>query len=66
LCEAIDHAKSSVWVVVSFATFHFQFPQNRGNFIKVLNSAVDRGVDCRVLFWSNGAFFNQEQIPPSL
>jgi phosphatidylserine/phosphatidylglycerophosphate/cardiolipin synthase-like enzyme len=51
ICEAVDAARHSVWVTVTFLTPDVQMPDGRGSFFDVLDRAVGRGLDVRVLFW---------------
>lgn len=51
ICEAIEGAHHSVWITVTFLRPGFQMPDGRGSFFDVLDGAVERGLDVRVLFW---------------
>jgi cardiolipin synthase len=51
ICEAVEAAKSSVWVTVAFIDRDVQMPDGRGSFFDVLDAAVARGLDVRALFW---------------
>jgi cardiolipin synthase A/B len=51
ICEAVETARHSVWVTVAFATATFQMPDRHGSFFDLLDRAVERGLDVRVLFW---------------
>jgi len=51
ICEAIETARHSVWTTVTFANPDFQMPDGRGSFLDVLDGAVARGLDVRVIFW---------------
>ena len=51
VCEAIDAARHSVWVTVTFLTPDVRMPDGRGSFFDVLDGAAARGLDVRVLFW---------------
>ena len=51
ICEAVEAARHSVWVTVAFLRSGFRMPDNRGEFFDVLDRAVDRGLDVRVIFW---------------
>ncbi len=51
ICEAIEAAKNSVWVTVTFLWPTFEMPDNRGTALDVLDRAAARGVDVRILFW---------------
>jgi cardiolipin synthase len=48
--EAIDAARHSIWLSVTFYADDFRFPDGRSLF-DALDQAVGRGVDVRVLFW---------------
>jgi cardiolipin synthase A/B len=48
---AVEAARHSVWLTVAFFTPDFQFPDGRGAVFDLLDRAVERGVDVRVLFW---------------
>jgi cardiolipin synthase A/B len=49
--EAIEDARHSVWLTVAFFAPDFRFPRPRGALFDVLDRAVNRGLDVRVLFW---------------
>jgi phosphatidylserine/phosphatidylglycerophosphate/cardiolipin synthase-like enzyme len=49
--EAIDVAQSSVWLTVAFFAPDFRMPDGRGSLFDVLDRAVARGLDVRVIFW---------------
>lgn len=51
VCEAIEQAKQSVWVTVTFMWAACYMPDGRGTPLEVLNRAADRGLDVRVIFW---------------
>ena len=51
ICEAIDAARHSVWLMVTFMAPDFQMPDGRGTVLDVLDRAVARGLDVRVIFW---------------
>src|SRR5579871_100417 len=51
ICEAIDGAKRSVWVTVTFMWSAFRMPDGRGTALDVLARAAARGLDVRVIFW---------------
>jgi cardiolipin synthase len=62
ICEAIEAAHSRVWGTVAFLEHEVQLPDGRGSLFDVLDAAVARGVDVRVIFWrsdqvSKGAHF---------
>lgn len=50
ICEAVDAARHSVWVTVAFYQPDFRMPDGRALW-DVLDEAVGRGVDVRVIFW---------------
>ena len=51
ICEAIEAAKHSVWVTVTFMWPSFEMPDGRGSALDVLDRAAARGVDVRLIFW---------------
>jgi phosphatidylserine/phosphatidylglycerophosphate/cardiolipin synthase-like enzyme len=51
ICEAVEDARHSVWVTVAFLHRDVRMPDGRGSFFAVLDAAVERDVDVRVLFW---------------
>jgi phosphatidylserine/phosphatidylglycerophosphate/cardiolipin synthase-like enzyme len=51
ICEAVEAARSSVWVTVAFLQDGFQMPDGRGSVFDVLDRAAARGLDVRVIFW---------------
>lgn len=51
ICEAVDHAKHSVWITVAFLDEDFAMPDGRGTFFDVVDRAAARGIDVRVIFW---------------
>ena len=58
ICEAADAARHSVWLTVAFHAPDFQMPDGGGALFDVLDRAVERGLDVRVIFWRP----NQESI----
>jgi cardiolipin synthase len=48
---AIDAARHSVWLTVAAISPDFQMPDGRGSLFDVLDRAVARGLDVRVIFW---------------
>jgi phosphatidylserine/phosphatidylglycerophosphate/cardiolipin synthase-like enzyme len=50
IADAIGAARHSVWLTVTFCAPDFRFPDGRGLF-DVLDNAMARGLDVRVLFW---------------
>lgn len=51
ICEAVEAARSRVWVTVAFIDRDVPMPDGRGSFFDVLDRAAHRGVDVRALFW---------------
>lgn len=51
ICEAIEEARLSVWVTVTFLWSAFEMPDGRGSLFDVLDVASDRGIDTRLIFW---------------
>jgi len=51
ICEAVESARHSVWATVAFYDPEFQMPDGRGSLFDVLDRAVDRGLEVRVIFW---------------
>ncbi len=51
IAEAVEAARHSVWVTVAFLHQDFEMPGGRGSFFDLMDRAVARGVDVRVLFW---------------
>lgn len=51
ICEAIETARHSVWVTVTFMWASFRMPNGRGTALHVLRRAAARGLDVRVIFW---------------
>jgi cardiolipin synthase len=49
--EAIENARHGVWLTVAFFAMDFCFPGTEDTLFDVLDSAVERGLDVRVLFW---------------
>lgn len=58
IAEAVRAARHSVWLTVTFFAPDFQMPDGRGSLFDVLDDAVGRGLDVRVIFWRP----NQESI----
>lgn len=52
ICEAVEAARHSVWVTVAFLEREFRMPDGRGSVFDVLDRAAERGIDIRVIFWS--------------
>jgi cardiolipin synthase A/B len=51
ICEAIENARDSVWVTVTFMWDACEMPDGRGSALDVLDLAAARGVDVRLIFW---------------
>jgi cardiolipin synthase A/B len=51
IAEAIEAARHSVWLTVAFFAPDFAFPDGAGSLLDVLDRAVARGLDVRILFW---------------
>jgi phosphatidylserine/phosphatidylglycerophosphate/cardiolipin synthase-like enzyme len=51
IAEAVAAAQHSVWLTVTFFAPDFHFPDGSGALFDVLDRAVDRGLDVRVIFW---------------
>ena len=51
LGKLLNEARDSFWVAVSFIEESWRHPDTGATFIDWLNTAADRGVDVRVLFW---------------
>ncbi len=63
ICGAVESAQHSVWATVAFYDPAFQMPDGRGSLFDVLDRAVDRGLDVRVIFWRHVGL---EQINPGV
>ena len=53
--EATEEARHSVWLTVAFYSDDFLFPDGRGPLFDVLDRAVARGLDVRLLIWRPNA-----------
>jgi cardiolipin synthase len=51
ICEAVEAARRSVWITITFMAPNFQMPDGRGTIFDVFDHAVERGLDVRVIFW---------------
>jgi cardiolipin synthase A/B len=58
IAEAVVAARHSVWLTVAFVAPDFHMPDGGGALFDVLDRAVERGLDVRVIFWRP----NQESI----
>jgi phosphatidylserine/phosphatidylglycerophosphate/cardiolipin synthase-like enzyme len=51
ICEAIESARHCVWLTVAFIERDAALPDGRGSLFDLLDRAVERGLDVRVLLW---------------
>jgi cardiolipin synthase A/B len=51
ICEAIEVARQSVWVTVTFMWAIFKMPDCRGTAFDMLDRAAARDIDVRLIFW---------------
>src|SRR6185369_13300050 len=51
ICEAVEGARFSVWLTVTFLWPTFEMPDGRGSTFDVLDRAAARGIDVRIIFW---------------
>jgi cardiolipin synthase A/B len=51
ICAAIDAARHSVWVTVTFLWASCEMPDGRGTPLDVLSRAAARGLDIRLICW---------------
>jgi cardiolipin synthase len=49
--EAVAAARHSVWLTVTFFAPDFEMPDGSGSMFDLLDRAVGRGLDVRVIFW---------------
>jgi cardiolipin synthase len=56
ICQAVEAAGKSVWATVAFHYPDFEMPDGRGSLFDVLDAAVERGIDVRVIFWRHRRF----------
>jgi len=49
--QAVEAARRSVWVVIAFIEPDFRMPDGLGSLFDLLDRAVGRGLDVRVLIW---------------
>ena len=56
ICEAVEAARTSVFVTVAFIERDVAMPDARGTLFDVLDRAAARGLDVRVLFWREPRF----------
>lgn len=52
ILAAVEAATESVWLTVAFLDHDLEFPDGHGRFFETLERAAARGLDVRVLFWS--------------
>jgi phosphatidylserine/phosphatidylglycerophosphate/cardiolipin synthase-like enzyme len=65
ICEAVETARTSVWVTVAFLEPDFEMPDGRGHFFDVLDRAAERGLDVRALFWRSPEVDERAHFPGS-
>lgn len=63
ICEAIESAHSRVWGTVAFLEPEVQMPDGRGSLFDVLDAAVARGIDVRVIFWRTRVVSKHAHFP---
>lgn len=51
ICEAVEAARHSVWVTVTYLWPEFRMPDGGGAFFDVMDRAAARGVDVALLCW---------------
>lgn len=51
IAEAVTTARHSIWLTVCFVAPDFEMPDGSGSLFDVLDRAVPRGLDVRVIFW---------------
>ena len=51
IAEAVNAAQHSIWLTVTFFASDFEMPDGSGALFDVLDRAVARGLDVRVIFW---------------
>jgi cardiolipin synthase A/B len=51
ICEAVEAAQHSVWLTVAWIWETFRLPGDRGSLFDLLDAAVARGLDVRVIFY---------------
>lgn len=55
ICDAIEAARHSVFVAITFATPDYPIPDARGTLLDMLDRAAARGIDVRALIWRPAA-----------
>jgi cardiolipin synthase len=51
IAEAVEAARHGVWLTVAFVAPDFRMPDGGDSLFDVLDRAVDRGLDVRIIFW---------------
>jgi cardiolipin synthase A/B len=51
ICEAMETARRSIWITVTFLWQTCEMPDGRGTPFDVLDRAAARGIDVRIIFW---------------
>jgi cardiolipin synthase A/B len=51
ICEAVAAARRRVWATIAFVDHTVELPDRHGTLFDVLDRAVARGLDVRVVFW---------------
>jgi phosphatidylserine/phosphatidylglycerophosphate/cardiolipin synthase-like enzyme len=51
IAGAVEQARHSVWLTVTFYAHDFAIPDSRGSLFDLLDRATERGLDVRVIFW---------------
>jgi len=60
IARAVAEAHRSVWLTVAFLEDGFTMPDGHGSLFDVLDRAVERGLDVRVIFWRSQAQEDEE------
>jgi phosphatidylserine/phosphatidylglycerophosphate/cardiolipin synthase-like enzyme len=55
ICEAVEGAQHSVWLTVAWIWESFRLPGGRGSLFDLLDAAMARGLDVRVIFYRHTA-----------
>jgi cardiolipin synthase A/B len=55
IAEAVGTARHSIWLTVAFFAPDFLMPDGGGSVFDMLDRAVERGLDVRVIFWRPNA-----------
>jgi cardiolipin synthase len=64
ICEAMEAARHSIWATIAYAWPNFVMPDGRGSIFDVLDRAVARGVEVRLIFWRQDE--GARQVSPNL